>query len=247
MIVTSVESGWEIVFQETHGLLAAQLAQKLKKRWRPREWTQTVAAILTHDDHKQPFNARHYVTKLGAPRDFTLVSMSAAERLAEAERRIAHSTRKHRWIGLLMSRHVEHLYGGESGVSAKMKRLLRNEQKRRKATLQAIGLGEAELEHAYSLLQWCDRCSLILTRGEIPAMERRIEITHTLDDKRSYLKQRSDGTLAVKPWPFEEDELTVSAEVRLLEQLAFSDDEDLIKRLDAAQVETRQWTFSRND
>lgn len=61
MIVTSVESGWEVVFQRSHGLLAGQLATSFRLEFRPQLWTQTLEAILSHDDNKQPFNARHYV------------------------------------------------------------------------------------------------------------------------------------------------------------------------------------------
>ena len=102
MIVTNVETGWEIVFQQSHGLLAAKLALELKHELRPMYWVETLGAILTHDDYKQPFIGQHYVTDVGAPRDFTLVEMSDADRLEETERRIREATRKHRWLGLLI-------------------------------------------------------------------------------------------------------------------------------------------------
>lgn len=245
MIVTSVEKGWEIVFQRSHGLLAAQIADAFRPDLKPELWIETLEAIASHDDFKEPFNGHYYVTDLGAPKDFALVSMSAKERYSEAHRRIQEGTREHRWVGLLMSRHVEHLYGNTEETSAAMKELIENERERRKTVLRSLKRTLADLEDAYELLRWCDRCSLILVRGHIPAMGRHIEITHGLKDERYHLLQREDKTLAVDPWPFAADEVNVGVEVHLATQLAFKDDAELIEHLDAGEVDYRKWTFRK--
>ncbi|QDU89557.1 hypothetical protein Pla175_29490 [Pirellulimonas nuda] len=245
MIVTSVESGWEVVFQRSHGLLAGQLATNFRLDFRPHFWTQTLETILSHDDNKQPFDARHYVTDLGAPRDFTLVSMASPDRVAEAERRIIDNHRKHRWCGLLMSMHVQHLYGAAEGISAEMKALLKAEAARRRRVLRQLNRKAQQLEDAYQLLRWCDRCSLILARNRIPDMGRRIEVTHDLGRQRYDLWRREDDTVCVEPWPFAPDAFDVELELRRATTLAFKNDADLLQHLDGAEIEARTWTFRR--
>ncbi|MEM8865691.1 MAG: DUF3891 family protein, partial [Planctomycetota bacterium] len=159
MIVTSVESGWEVVFQRSHGLLAGQIAERFRDDLKPDLWVETLDTICSHDDNKEAFDAKHYITDLGAPKDFTLVSFSDRKRVEEARRRITDCHRTHRWCGLLMSRHVEHLYGGEEEVSDEMRELLDSEQDRRKSVLRSLKRKIADLESAYKVLQWCDRCS----------------------------------------------------------------------------------------
>ncbi|MEO0531857.1 MAG: DUF3891 family protein, partial [Planctomycetota bacterium] len=221
MIVTSVELGWEVVFQKSHGLLAGQLAARFQDSFRPHLWTETLEAILSHDDNKQPFENRHYVTDLGAPRDFTLVAMSSPDRVIEARRRITENHRKHRWCGLLMSRHVEHLYEGEEEVTDEMRELLDDERDRRRKVLRQMSLKKQQLEDAYQLLRWCDRCSLILARNRIPGMGRRIEVTHGLHKQLYELWQNDDDTITVEPWPFDREGFEVEVEVRLATRLAF--------------------------
>ncbi|MEQ8847874.1 DUF3891 family protein [Botrimarina sp.] len=246
MIVTSVEQGWEVVFQKSHGLLAGRIAAEFRDEFRPLLWVETLEAILSHDDYKEDFDGKHYVTELGAPKDFTLVSMGARDRLAEAQRRLRESYRKHRWVGLLISRHQEHLYGDNDDVSHGMRSLLDDERDRRRRVLRKMGLKKADLEHAYQLLRWCDRCSLILTRGDVPAMGRQIEVTHGLRGERYLMWRRDDDALAVEPWPFANQQFDVAVEVRQATRLSFDDDRDLIDHLEASEVENRVWRFSNS-
>jgi hypothetical protein len=109
MIVRNVESGWEIVFQSAHALLAGQLASHLRQSAKIRYWPETLAAILDHDDHKEAFGNNVYLTELGAPKDFTQFRFTARERCEEVRRRIDSGYRKHRWVGLLAARHAQEL------------------------------------------------------------------------------------------------------------------------------------------
>lgn len=245
MIVTNVQTGWELVFQRSHGLLAGQIAEQFRTEHKPELWVETLEGILSHDDYKEPFDAHNYVTKLGAPMDFSLVDFDAEQRLRETERRIRESTRKHRWIGLLVSRHAEELYGSNEEIGAAMRQLLADQKTWRRTTLRHIKRRKAELEHAYQLLRWCDRCSLILVRGLVPAMQRKIEITHGLNDTRYDLWQREDETIGVEPWPFENDSFQVGVEVHLATQLAFQDDHDLIEHIGESDIIYRTWDFKR--
>lgn len=245
MIVTNIQTGWELVFQRSHGLLAGQIAEEFRAEHKPQLWIETLEAILSHDDYKEPFDGRNYVTKLGAPMDFSLVDFDAEQRLDETKRRIRESTRKHRWIGLLVSRHAEELYGDSDEIGRPMRQLLEKEKSRRRTTLRHLKRRKADLEHAYELLRWCDRCSLILVRGQVPAMERKLEITHGLKRKRYDLWQRKDETICVEPWPFEKEAFQVGVEVHLATQLKFKDDEDLIKHIEQSDTAYRTWDFVR--
>ena len=245
MIVTNVETGWELVFQRSHGLLAGQIAEEFKNEHKPELWVETLEAILSHDDYKEPFDGRNYVTELGAPMDFSLVDLDAEQRVKETKRRIRESKRKHRWIGLLVSRHAEELYGKEEEVSDEMRQLLEDHKSWRRSTLRQVKRRKADLEHAYQLLRWCDRCSLILVRGLIPAMQRKLEITHGLEGTRYDLWQRDDDTIGIEPWPFAKKAFQVGVEVHLATQLAFQDDHDLIEHIEQSEIAYRTWDFQQ--
>jgi len=244
MIVTNVEEGWEVVFQTAHGVLAGAIANRLSDAWRSDFWPYTLAAIIAHDDFKETFEpGQHmYVTDVGAPRDFQLVSMQAEQRAKENTRRLKEAYRKHRWIGLLQSCHLEELYGNND-VSAELTELLEEERSRRKKVLKELGMSKAHLEQAYDTLQWSDRCSLILCQQKLPAMERDLEIMTTRDGTKYSIRQQNDDCVTVNPWPFRDKEFTVELDVQLLTQLEFKDDAELEHALDGCEPEFRVWTF----
>ncbi|HET6423398.1 MAG TPA: DUF3891 family protein [Planctomycetaceae bacterium] len=245
MIVVNVESGWQIMYQSAHALLAGRLATELCQLPKAPFWPETLAAIVDHDDHKESFGKNLYLTDLGAPKDFTQVRFTARERFEEVQRRIEHGFRKHRWMGLLAARHAEELYRDQK-VSKKLADLLLAERKRRTVLLQEMKSTEKALETAYAVLQWCDRTSLMLCQDEIPAMHRRIEIASLDDDQRYELWRREDETIAVDPWPFRADQFEVQSEVRTLSQLTFSSDRELERCLKNCAVTVRSWTFQKS-
>lgn len=244
MIVKNVEAGWEIVFQSAHALLAGQLATQLRQLPKIRYWSETLAAIVDHDDHKEAFGKNVYLTKLGVPKDFTQFRFSARERFEEVRRRIDSGHRKHRWIGLLAVRHAEELYGHEH-VSKKLEQLLSAERKKRRAVLHELKSTEDALEAAYAVLQWCDRTSLILCQKALPAMHRRIEIGRLGDGKRYDIWESEDGSIRVEPWPFRSDDFDVHVEVRTITQLNFATDRELERCLQQCVVKDRCWTFQK--
>ncbi|MCG6156873.1 DUF3891 family protein [Rubinisphaera margarita] len=245
MIVTNIESGWEIVFQPSHGVLAGSLALQFADEWRGRFWVETVAAIIGHDDDKEEFGENHYLTELGAPRDFTLMSMDDKARYLEAKRRIGNAYRKHTWIGLLQGMHVEFLYD-DKDVLPELLELMDEEKKQRTRELRLLGLSKSELNRGYDLLRWCDRCSLILCQGALPVGGRRLEIISISDKTRYEIWQRDDESIGVDPWPFATTSFNVGVEVRIVEQLAFEDDLELADALEAAKRNQREWTIRKN-
>ncbi|MBB01232.1 MAG: hypothetical protein CMJ47_01150 [Planctomyces sp.] len=244
MIVTNVEQGWEIVFQTAHGVLAGAIAGHLKEEWRSKFWPYTLAAIIGHDDFKETFEEGQsvYVTEVGAPRDFQLVSMKSEQRVDENRRRLIEAYRKHRWIGLLQSQHIDNLYSGND-VSSDLNDLLAQEKKRRPQVLKELGMKKKELAQAYETLQWCDRCSLILCQQKLPAMERKLEIMTTAAGAEYSISEPSPGTVHVDPWPFRDKQFSVELDVYCLSKLAFQDDAELEQALIGCEPEFRVWNF----
>ncbi len=245
MIVTNIESGWEIVFQPSHGVLAGSLALKFADEWQGRFWVETVAAIIGHDDEKEDFGENHYLTELGAPRDFTLMAMDDETRFHEAKRRTGNAYRKHTWIGLLQGMHVEFLYDDQD-VLPELRELMDEEKKHRTRELRLLGLNKSDLIRGYDLLRWCDRCSLILCQSALPAGGRRLEIITTSDKTRYEIWQRDDESIGVAPWPFAATSFSVGAEVRIVKQLAFENDLELADALEGAERDQREWTFRKS-
>lgn len=243
MIVDHTAEGWEIIFQSAHALLAGRLAPAMSGLSSTPYWVETLAAIVDHDDLKESFGKNVYITSLGAPKDFTEFALTANERYREVKRRIQSGYRKHRWIGLVASRHAEGLYGGEN-TSRRLQTLLEVERTRRQTVLGELGATREDLEKSYELLSFCDRTSLILCQNEIPAMHRRSEIITSNKGQRYELWEREDRSLAVDPWPFHES-FVVSVEVRTVNQLEFSSDRELERRLTASPVENRKWKLER--
>lgn len=244
MIVRSTPEGWRIVFQSAHGLLAQRIAAELQVSDQLPFWQLTQTAIGIHDDGKQPYlrGARTYLTDAGVPRDFVLVPMASDNRRKDAEGHIWEARKKHRWIGLLVSFHTDFLYREES-VSVEMSQFLDEEAMRRETVLKELNTTTDALQTAYDWMHWCDRLSLTLAGGDVPAMQRRVEIITNSLGQRYDLHQTKTGSLHVEPWPFRNSKFTVSVEDRTLTQLAFHDDEELRKALCATKVNERCYTF----
>ncbi len=95
--------------------MAGKIAEQFDETLRCDYWFETKAAIIAHDDQKVQLDSETnvYVTDVGAPRNFTLVSMSDRQRFEEVRDRTCNADRKHRWIGLLESLHADFLYCGD--------------------------------------------------------------------------------------------------------------------------------------
>lgn len=248
MIVKPSDEGWDVIFQPAHGLMAARLASEFSDARRCPFWFETITAVATHDDGQVAFQSgdRRYTTQAGAPKDFTEVEMTADLRYKKVRDCLENSYRKHRWIGLLESRHAEFLYGNEERVSAELKELLRTERERRKQVLAELELSGDDLHTAYEVMRWCDRCSLILCQDRIPAMGRSLEVITFADGTRVDLRQDESGLLTVSPWIFQSDHLEVTVEEHRLTQLAFNDDKELEDALRDATTQVRCFTFARS-
>ena len=245
MIVNYTAAGWEIIYQQAHALLAAQLAYAWPPTLPADRWVGLLAAITQHDDEQAAWHGRdgHYgLTAAGAPANFTQQAFS----LEQATGVLAAARFQGRWRSLLTSLHLSCLYEGLRGQKKEIDHFLDELRARQQHWRQALKLSKKEADQAYTLLHWTDRLSLILCRHEIPEMGRAVEIHAGPDGTMHTLAQpEADGPVLIGPWPFQAPEIEVSVEVTLLGQLRFADDAELATALHAAPVETRRWVLRR--
>ncbi|MBF9252880.1 DUF3891 family protein [Pontibacter sp. 172403-2] len=241
MIVNATPEGWEIIYQQAHGILAAQLAFYLQPALQCPHWPETIVAIANHDNRQKTWQGRDGLTPAGAPADFTLLPVTLAQAKA-----LMHAVRfQSRWVALLTSMHMSYLYEGQQGQSKDIDAFVREQQELQHNLRQHLGISKEAAAKAYAVMQWCDRLSLILCRNELPAGERHLEISAGPDGEVYFVKQRPDESLHVEPWPFAQPQLEVQTEYRILEQLQFKDDAELAEALHQTAVKYKKWLFRK--
>jgi hypothetical protein len=85
---------------------------------------------------------------------------------------------------------------------------------------------------------------LILCRRQLPEAERALEVSSGPDDTRYDVICRDDA-VSIQPWPFEENQFTLSVESIQLEQLKYKNDAELLKALQNTPITNLTWTFSK--
>jgi len=244
MIVNSIPTGWQVIYQQAHALLAAQLAWQWPPFLPPDRWVGLLAATTQHDDEQQRWRGHYGLTAAGAPADFTQKEFS----LEQAEG-VMHAARfQGQWRSLLTSLHLSFLYEPQRGENAQQDAFLDEQQAQQKQWRRALHVTKAEAQHAYALLQWCDRLSLILCRHELPDQGRALEISRGPDGRRYEVRRPTPaGPVVVTPWPFAAPEFAVSVEACALQQLHFQNDAELAAALRAAPIQTLHWVLQRAD
>lgn len=242
MIVNPTVKGWEIIFQRAHELLAVQLGWHWQTDQRPLRWLETLTAIGDHDNQQDEWQRAEHINKAGAPMDFSQKVFS----LQQARNVVVVAQYKSRYVALLISMHVSYLYENMRGESEELDQLLDEQKQNQQEWRKTLKISKAEAEAAYRLLHWCDRCSLILCRRQLPEDERRLEVFQGPDTQTYHIWQRGhDQSLIVEPWPFIEKEFDVWVEARYLEQLSFKNDEELAKALMSKKPEELRWIFRK--
>lgn len=239
MIVNTVPEGWQIIYQQAHGVLAAQLAYHLKPELQCRHWVETIIAIANHDNRQKPWRGKDGLTPAGAPADFALLPTTL-----EQAQDLMHAVRfQGSWVTLLTSMHMSYLYESQRGNQKSATSFLDEQQALQRECRQYLGISRKEADRAYAIMQWCDRFSLILCRNELPADERALEITKGPDGETYFVKQLPNDLLRVEPWPFAPEQLQVQVEYRVLEQLQFKNDQELAKVLQQTKPQFKTWTL----
>lgn len=241
MIANQHQKGWEIIYHRAHALLAAQLAGHWHRKDRPQRIIETVAAISHHDDLEREWEGNH-LTEVGTPLDFTLETKLDIKKLRDFTQAARY---RGRWVAMLISMHVSFLTEGKRGESSELDSFLDEQIEHQKQWRKELKISKKEAEQAYAFFQWCDRLSLILCNHELPAGERALEISVGPDGKRYDVMQTKDGTVTIKPWPFEEETLTVNVEACYLEQVTFENNAELTAALQQAPIKTLEWTFAK--
>jgi hypothetical protein len=248
MIVNPIPTGWQIIYQQAHALLATQLAWHWPPFLATDRWVGLLAATAQHDDEQDAWHGRgghHGLTPAGAPANFTQVPFSI-----EQATNVLHASRfQGRWRSLLTSLHLSTLYEPLRGSNADTTSFLDELRTRQERWRKELHVTKAHAHQAYDLLHWCDRLSLILCRNELPEMGRAVEIYPDPlgnSHRTAHLVRQPDGPgtpVVVSPWPFVAKELTVTVEAKLLHQLQFRDDAELAIALHYCPTQTLSWTL----
>lgn len=246
MIVTMTNEGWDVIHQPAHALLASKLAHHWKRSERSPFWVELLTAIAQHDNQQRGLEGDIYLTSTGAPKGFTVSKGEGNVDSLEQPREVIHqASYQGQYVALLTSMHVHTLYKSKRGSSKALDKFLDEIGVQQKEWRKSLGISVKQAKADYALLLCCDRCSLILCQGEIPAAGRRLEVQRGPQNTRHFLWQREDKTLGVEVWPFEEDEFSVNIEVHQLKQLRFENEAELRRELKEASVEFRSWTFRK--
>lgn len=243
MICNPLETGWELIYQQAHALLAAKLVAYWKFEQRPDRWAETLVAVAEHDNGWQEWESGSRLTSTGAPRHF--LDTPIEDIIAQAERVVTAGWHRSLWVGLLVSSHISWLHEQKRGQSKELDAVLDEQKRRRKEWRKILGVSAAEVEEAYALLRLADTFSLILCMHDLPFGGREIEIATGPDGVTYHVLQREDNTLQVSPWPYTEKEFPVSVDAYRIDQLSFKDDEELIVQLHQTRATPATWILRR--
>lgn len=239
MIVNPHSKGWEIVSHYTHGLLAGKIAMQLGPEHRQDNWEDILAAIIEHDDHLLDFDEKNYLTDAGAPLDFTLDERSDDDALEHAERVYRNALQKSQLVALLIGRHLEFLYHDKVKDHSGFRKFFKAVENDRKEQSKLYGWEKSNIERAYALMRFCDRCSLILCQDLVPASERRLEVNTSINGE-TYFISRTDNGLHVDPWPFGPESFRLRFEIRLINKLSFPSNGELAKEIKQTAPDFRE-------
>jgi hypothetical protein len=237
MIVNYRESGWEIITQRAHGLLAAQLAYQWKEKYHPHRWVETLLAIAGHDDMEFEFTTHELLTPSGGPINYTMRPFE--ERHCQRQHRSCQA--RSQYITLLSSMHQVFLYRNDPKAEA----FVQVQRRLQAALRKKLGLPKAEADRIYSLMQWCDALSLMICQHTIQPEHRMSEISKGPDGRTYQILQVKKNVFSVQPWPFTLSRFEVTVESRGIRQLSFENGEQFRQALLDARVTSNRYTFVR--
>ncbi len=241
MIVTQTDTGWQVIHQQAHGLLAVQAAIHWQADKRPKYWIETLVALTEHDDGQDPWEGRNHLTTAGAPLHFQILDYS----VEQCRNMISIALEKSRWNALMLSMHTSFLYEEKRGTDKALDEFLDQQIDNQKKWRKQYGVTKAEAQYAYDFVQWFDALSLILCLNQVPPEGRRLEVSVGPDGVSYYILQNPNGSLCVDPWPFDVSEFSAHIETFGLSQLVFNDDTELYNALQDAPVSIKEWQFSQ--
>lgn len=171
-------------------------------------------------------------------------SMKSFE-LAHCQKLAELTLTKSRYIALLVSLHIDFLYGKEKNENAAAKKFLEEQKQLQTQWLKQLQISRQEALRIYELVEWCDALSLLICKGDMQPEERKVEIS-TGPDKNMYsLSQADESTLCVDPWPFEVESFDVRYDTRMISKINFDSTEQLRQSLLAAEPEEKKWRIAK--
>ncbi len=242
MICNRTETGWEVVYQRAHALLAAQLVAPWQPEGRPPRWTELLTATAQHDNGWQEWEPGRRLTPLGTPLHFT--DTPVEDLVAQSRRAVQRARHQGAWSGLLVSSHIAHLY--RDRPEKPLVELLARQAELRRKWRRALGVRQRDVQRAYQYLLWGDTFSLVLACRQMPFGERRVEI-EKVEGTRYFAWCRADGTLGVEPWPYQVESFEVGVDTHALRQLTFASEDALARALETARPTERRWTLRQSD
>ncbi|WP_194975968.1 DUF3891 family protein [Aquiflexum lacus] len=245
MIVRKTQQGLHVIFQASHGLLAGKIAEQLMIKYRPLLWLETLVAVVEHDDQQLDYKEKNYLSELGIPLDFSEDSNSAIKSIKRAKRVFDQAKSKSLWTALLVSFHLDFLYETLREKNVKAKQFLDAQKAFREETVSYFGIDQDKAVSYYAILKFCDRCSLILCKDEVPDAERKLEINTSIDGKTYFIYRQKSGNLSIEPWCFEADSFELSIEETVLEQTKYKSQQELKDVLGATPRRNLAWKFEK--
>lgn len=241
MIVIYKETGWEVITQRAHGLLAAQIGMHWKANDRSERWAETLIAIADHDDAEVELDGENLLTAAGGPLNFAMKKFE----LEHCTKMWMFTITKSRYIALLTSMHMEFLYRQEAQEHTAAYQFLEEQNTMRQEWMKALKLDKKTIDKAYNFLEWCDAFSLLLCNQQLQPEKRGIEISTGTTGEVYQVFQEEENVLTVKPWPFETNVFEVSFESRNINALHFESSAAFRKAFIEAPVKETVWTIRK--
>lgn len=241
MIVSIKSEFIEVTTHYSHGLQSGKIAMALKEELKPPYWLETLTAIVEHDDEQLNFERNNNLTELGLPSDYRLVESNAQDTLERCKRIMEKSRHRSGWVSILVSLHLDFIYEDARKDSADLDKFLKEMKVVRKNLRKVYQVTAKECKQYYEVLRFCDRLSLILIQGDLPADGRKLEINKSIENQRYFIHDK-DGKMVVEPNPFEKS-FQITSEVYRLKQVQFDSSDQLREHLLHQLPHLKTWEF----
>lgn len=246
MIVTSLNEGWKITTQRSHGLLATMLAFQFEIDLPNEIMVPTLIAIADHEDGVAETKERRNLTDAGAPRHFLIEDASAKTELKQYQNVMELATSKSQLNALLTSMHLDFIFSDHVyGEDMKADSFLKDQEKNRKELLKNLNIATQFANRLYRFVQWCDAFSLLICMDKIQAEGRKMDISESPDGTINQVFYREDNVITVTPWPFKLDRFVVFYEYKIIEQLKFTSIEEFDQIFNTTMPQRQEFVVAK--